>query len=375
MQQQLEKTTPSRSPSSFSEGVTQDVLATALSSPFDAAISMLCDTRELEVLLEENPSWSGQFLAQTRELLNRAFNDDEQALTQVHAALFTLYELHVSDGASTRASNQFNSLLTQVRSHIERAWLASENRRLPSLAAPLDSQTLVQSLKDLWSQHPVSSHPLFDYLEKEASREQIVTFFRSDSALNIRFFDLLLYSMIGSREGIRKELAQNFWDESGRGDPARSHVRLFRNLLDVVEVGQSADNHASALNWQGLAGHNLFMLTSLNRAHYFKLLGVMSMTELLDPSQYEKLARGCRRVGLGNANELDYYDEHVTIDVIHSEGWLSNVIVPIVDETPSAGADILLGAALRLVSCENYYNGLHARLLALAPSTPEVVAA
>jgi len=107
------------------------------------------------------------------------------------------------------------------------------------------------------------------------------------------------------------------------------------------------------------------MLASVNRKHYFKLLGIMSMTELLDPSQYEKLARGCRRVGLGGANELDYYDEHVTIDVVHAEGWLSNVIVPIVDETPSASEQILLGAALRLATCNDYYNALHRQLLSL----------
>lgn len=204
---------------------------------------------------------------------------------------------------------------------------------------------------------------MFDFLERSASLEQIVAFFKSDSALNIRFFDLLVYSMIGSREGVRRELAQNFWDESGRGDAARSHVTLFRSLLSTVGVSSASDDHASELGWQGLAGYNLFMLSSVNRQHYFKLLGIMAMTELLDPSQYEKLARGCRRVGLGRGAELDYYDEHVTIDVIHGEGWLSNVIVPIVDETPTVAKDILVGASLRMATCNDYYDALLARLI------------
>ncbi|MEL1610966.1 hypothetical protein V2W50_20715, partial [Acinetobacter baumannii] len=34
---------------------------------------------------------------------------------------------------------------------------------------------------------------------------------------------------------------------------------------------------------------NAFMLGGVNRQHYYKSLGVMAMTELLDPPQYEKL--------------------------------------------------------------------------------------
>lgn len=344
-------------------GMASHVLASALSIPLDLAVSALCDSVQLEDLVDEAPGWEGRFIDRLEAVLARALTTrDPDALRQVHGALFSLYDLHVMDGTSPRAANQFNPTLTRIRSRIERAWLDSEVRRLGIARGPADSIAVVRSLKDLWSRHPVACHPLFDFLEKDASREQVIAFFRSDSALNIRFFDLLLYSMIGSREGVRRELAQNFWDECGRGDAARSHVRLFQHLLETVGAGRAVDNHASELEWQGLAGYNLFMLGSLNRRHYFKLLGIMAMTELLDPSQYEKLARGCRRVGLGNLNELDYYDEHVTIDVVHGDGWLANVVVPIVDETPAVAADIVLGAALRLASCNDYYDALYERL-------------
>jgi hypothetical protein len=351
----------------FDRTAANDILTSALSMPLDAAVSTLCDSATLERLIDEKPQSDEQFMAKVRKTLDAGLRErNEEALREIHQTLFILYDLHVADGASPRTLNQFNPTLTRLRNEIERQWLHDEVLRLGALVVPSDSQQLVHALKDLWSQHPVSSHGLFDFLEREASLEQIVAFFRSDSALNIRFFDTLLYSMLGSRDGVRKELVQNLWDESGRGEPKQSHVRLFRHLLDVVGLGQAHDNHAGVLGWQGLAGYNLFMLASLNRRHYFKLLGIMSMTELLDPSQYEKLARGCRRVGLGRSNELDYYDEHVTIDVVHGEGWLSNVIVPIVDETPSAGPQILLGAALRLATCNDYYNELYVQLVSLS---------
>ncbi len=46
-------------------------------------------------------------------------------------------------------------------------------------------------------------------------------------------------------------------------------------------------------NEAGLAGQNAFMLGAVNRSQYYKLLGVMAMTEVLDPPQYMKLVKGC----------------------------------------------------------------------------------
>lgn len=347
--------------------VSMRLLENALISSLDEAVPDLSDCAELASLADENPFWEDDFIAKADAVIERAFTEqDEHALREVHRALFELYDLHVIDGASPRAVNQFDPTLTRLRTRCERAWLTHERRRIGNLPRVTDSESVVKALRNLWAQHPVATHPLFDFLENDASRDQIIAFFKSDSALNIRFFDLLVYSMIGSRQGVRKELAQNFWDEAGRGDAASSHVTLFQYLLDTVGVGQARDHHASELRWQGLAGYNLFMLCSVNRQHYFKLLGVMAMTELLDPSQYARLARGCERVGLGGANELDYYYEHVTIDVVHGEGWLANVITPIVDETPAVANDIIVGAAMRLASCNDYYDALYARLASLA---------
>ncbi|QKM55283.1 hypothetical protein B7759_03914 [Burkholderia glumae] len=351
---------------SVNEIQVDEALASVLTLPLDSAVAALCAEPELDAWFEAAPGRSEAFLAKLRETVARAFGAREAAaLAEVHAALFTLYDLHVADGTDARALNQFNPLLTQARRVIERAWLASERERVSVQTGVTDSAAVVSALKGIWSGHRAASHPLFDFLEKDATREQIVTFFRSDSALNIRFFDLLLYSLIGSRVEVRKELMQNLWDEAGRGNPSLSHVSLFRRLLDVVGVGQAPDSHASQLEVDGHAGYNLFMLTSLNRAHYFMLLGVMAMTELLDPSQYEKLVRGCKRVGFGANGELAYYEEHVTIDIVHAQGWLDDVIVPVVQQTPSVGDDILFGAALRMATCEAYYDALYAKLTAL----------
>ncbi len=325
----------------------------------------------------ENPELDAELDASAPELLafERDLHDtleeafarlDAPALHDIHAALFALYELHVAPAASIRCANQFNAYLTRVRTTIERRWLAVERQR----SVPLDKRVgtaegLVDAICAVSQAHRASHHPLFDFLEKEATHTQLAAFFRSDSALNIRFFDLIVLALLGSDPSVRGELAQNFWDEAGKGEPRRSHVALFRHLLTTTGVGTAEDDHASVLGWQGLAGYNAFMMTGLNRAHGFKSLGVMAVTELLDPSQYEKLARGCRRVGLGVDGELDYYDEHISIDVVHAQGWLANVIVPLATRFEPMMNDIYMGAQWRLNTCGDYYDSLHARLLSV----------
>jgi hypothetical protein len=353
---------PFREPSSLPTSI-----RLAESEDLASAIRSMIEGAELELYFDDQPEEFAALRHRVDEVLDAAFGrGEDDALADVHATLFALYELHVAPAASERCANQFNPYLIRLRGAIERRWLASEALGTTRLDVSVrTARDLTEAICSVSAQHRASKHPLFDFLEKDATRVQLSAFFRSDSALNIRFFDLIVLALLGSDPSVRGELSQNFWDEAGKGDPQRSHVALFRHLLHTVEIPHADDDHASLLGWQGLAGYNLFMMTGLNRSQGLKSLGVMAVTELLDPTQYEKLTRGCRRLGLGEKGELDYYDEHVSIDVVHAEGWLSNVIVPLATKYPSQMNDIYTGAQWRLNTCAAYYDALYARLLAI----------
>lgn len=343
--------------------MSDDLLQQALIAPLDKAIDALSQDALLDERLESNRWFEPEMMVRVVRNAAHAFSDhDEEALRQAHAALFTLYELHTCDPVESRAVNQHNALLGRVRKTLETAWLQSERPNVPAVDAP---GAVPAQVSAMWSAHAASAHPLFDFLERDATRAQMEHFFLSDSALNIRFFDLIALALVGSREASRAELVQNLWDESGNGERAQAHVRMFRDLLDVCGITQARAAQALALRLPGLAGHNLFMMSAINRQHYFKSLGVMAITELMDPSQYEKVVRGCRRLGFGD-DQFRYYAEHITIDVVHGQGWLNNVIAPAVERSPEAGADILFGAYLRLSTCQHYYDDLLAQLYAKA---------
>jgi hypothetical protein len=333
--------------------------AELLAMPIGEAIVALTRWPRVDLSVHDDDRFAARLQGRLAALLRRAFGEhDEAALADVHRALFALYDLHVADPAMPAVANQFDPLLTGLRVTIERQWLAAEGQRIGAAPVFASPDGLIAALRHAVQAHPAAHHCLFDMLAAHATRAQLEGFFRSDTALNVRFFDLIVMAMIGSPPETRHELASNFWDEAGRGDPRHGHVQLFRHLLAEVGIAPSDDDFAPQLTWQGLRGYNLFMLCALNRQHYFKLLGVMAATELLDPPQYRKLIAGCRRLGLGPSTTR-YYDEHITIDDIHGEGWLENVIRPLTQREPRAMFEVWVGCMLRLASCNDYYDALH----------------
>ncbi len=106
------------------------------------------------------------------------------------------------------------------------------------------------------------------------------------------------------------------------------------------------------------------MRHGLHRSRYFESLGSLAVTELADPEQYKKFVEGCRRVGVGNMNPvgLAYYEEHISIDVIHGDGWLQNVIRPQLERYPEASVHVLSGVHQRLNTAKDYWDELLNRL-------------
>lgn len=334
----------------------------------DELIDQLLHSNALSLKLTANPLVADRAWHLTENTCIRAFSaDDPQAKKRAHHALFILYQSWLADPLSPAAANQFHPLLSGIRNYIESEWLRAESKRFHHQRPMLNAGNIVDELRALCQQHPASHHPLFDFLASEASAAQIDYFFKSDSALNLLFFDLVAMGLVGSLPETRAEIAQNLWDEIGQGSTEITHVNLYKDLLKRRNSALPDNHFAHLYEWQGLAGYNAFMLGGVNRQHYYKSLGVMAMTELLDPPQYEKLVAGCRRIGLSE-RDVHYYAEHITVDIGHADGWLNNVIVPIGKKHPAAMEEVFFGAALRLQTCNDYYDGLLAALQSLGGS-------
>ncbi|NVN10372.1 iron-containing redox enzyme family protein [Nguyenibacter vanlangensis] len=265
-------------------------------------------------------------------------------------------------------ANQYSIELLRVRCAIEKAWMDWEVSRVGKLPSNVSPENIGAAIKTLWREHAGHNHAVFDFMKTEATRQQIIKYFTTDYALNMRFYDLIVLSLVGIDEDVRMEVAHNFWDEMGQGNPARTHVRLYRDLLEHLDIQDTPEAFVDALGWAGLSGYNLLLYFAFNRREYFRSIGALAITELSDPEQYAKLLAGCRRVGIGTdrPSVLDYYSEHVEVDALHGDGWIDNVIVPILKRYPGEARAVLEGAAMRLNSSQAYWDWQLAEMKALS---------
>ena len=327
-----------------------------LQSPLHETIKQMIHRKDIDHLLKSNPSFKDQLLENIQIKLKDAFfSKSDSTYYEIHSTLYQLYNLQICEPLSSEAINQHQPIFYEIRNKIEDYWLNFLN-----LDFIYNSELLDKKISDLimelcWDMS-LSKHPLFNFLALEATETQLFAFFNSDYELNIRFFDLLILALLNSPATGRMEMIKNLWDESGKGNRKETHVNMFNDLIEHFNIDNKAliPQHDT---WQKLAGYNLFMLASLNRKNYYVLLGIMAATEIIDPQSYLKVQQACKRHNMSNWL-YRYYSEHSEIDVEHAKGWLTYVIEPIVAEN-DVKRDVLLGAYLRLKTCNDYYDSLY----------------
>ena len=333
-------------------------------------VEWLLAHEDLDSVLRADNGFFPAFMDRLDQTLDRAFaRQCPQSLFEAHKSLYYLYEDNIRPPRPGLGLNQYHPFIIRVRNEIERAWDAFESGRVDLVKQdiPSDEAAFLEVMRQLCASRSLAEHPLFDFLENDADYEQMVEFFLHEGALVLRFCDLMVLSLLGVDDEVRNELAVNFWDEVGNGSYQNRHTELFKRLLrhagaELPEADELSENLSERLDWQGLAGFNLYVYLGLHRRNYFKYIGGMGVAEYMDPPQYEKILRGCRRVGIRDRHTLAYYAEHAELDVEHGEGWFTNVMAPLVRKYPETRYDMVLGAQMRINTTADYYDYLYRKL-------------
>lgn len=243
--------------------------------------------------------------------------------------------------------------------HIENVWIEHEKSdcfNKYDCYKPIQSASEVENIL---REHSVYNHSIFSYLSHQASLEEIKYFIGNESILNLEFFDYLAYSIIGASEQAKLEIINNLWDEAGRGSVQLFHTVKFKKIMDDLEIPYDREKILSEMSWEGIAGINLFSYLALYSCNKMKYFGLLAATEMLDPIHYHQLLKGFSKFkSHKNPVNLDYYIEHETIDIVHANGWMQNVILPLLAEKPERTPEFWLGFYLRLDSAQRYYDEL-----------------
>jgi pyrroloquinoline quinone (PQQ) biosynthesis protein C len=253
-----------------------------------------------------------------RDRLAPAYPDDDAAGTIEHNARMARLEL---------------GFLEELRAEIRDA----------ATAAPTDPQGFIAWFEELEGSGPGQHHPLFDWLEHEATLDQLKWYLTQEAAGEAGFDDLVALTQVRVPDRAKLELARNYWDEMGRGNAKGMHGPMLHFVVEVLGLKPEIE----ATVWESLALANAMTAMAANRNYAWHSVGALGAIELTAPARSAATARGMRRLGL-DARTRRYFDLHAVLDVKHSEEWNKEAIVPLVAEDPRRATAIAEGALMRL---------------------------
>jgi hypothetical protein len=210
--------------------------------------------------------------------------------------------------------------------------------------APGDPDGFVAWFEDLEKTGPGQHDPLFDWLESEASLDQMIWVLRQEVAGEAGFEDLIALTQVKMPARVKLELARNYWDEMGQGHEGGMHGPMLSRLAEELGIGKPAPHEVVP---ESLALGNLLVALAVHRRYAYQSIGALGVIELTAPGRAAKINAGLKRLGVtGEARR--YFALHATLDVKHSEAWNREVLRPLVGADPRVARSIAEGALMRL---------------------------
>ncbi|WP_455285882.1 iron-containing redox enzyme family protein [Cupriavidus necator] len=291
-----------------------------------------------------------------RLLLDALQSDHTESLHVLHACLNELLHRRFERMPDTvdRSPLMFELQQSIVHAQLDADLAAIPPEGLPQSPAAFEAwfETRCKSKND-------SLHPLFDFLESCATTDQFRRFIEVEAGVHVSFDDVIALAQIGVRGLPKVEFFRNFEDEIGGQDPEKFHLTMFARLTDGLGIRTV---RRGAMPWQALACGNYMMFLAYFRSFYPYCIGYLGHLEALTPLRFGSIARAGRRLGL-DPELLAYHADHSDLDTEHAQGWLHNVILPLIrDQGEQASRDIATGVCLREYVSNRYWNAMLAEL-------------
>ncbi len=223
--------------------------------------------------------------------------------------------------------------------------------------APQDADGFVAWFEALKQDGPGQGDPLFPWLAEEADLESMRWFLREEAAGEAGFDDLVALTQVRLPAQPKLEMARNYWDEMGRGNPKGMHGAMLEVLVERLALDPQIDETLP----ESLALANAMTAMATTRRYAWHSVGALGAIELTAPTRAVHVAAALRRLGM-TGRERHYFDLHAVLDVKHSEAWNEEVLHPLVAEDPRRAVAIAEGALIRLKCGERCFDRYRAHL-------------
>lgn len=228
-----------------------------------------------------------------------------------------------------------------------------------AMEAPTDPAAFVEWFENLAETGPGQNDPLFPWLAEAASRDDLRWFFEQEAAGEAGFDDLVAMTQIKLPDQAKMELARNYWDEMGCGNPKGMHGPMLHVVAEALDVAPSIQSTVP----ESLALANAMTAMATSRRYAWHSVGALGVIELTAPGRSALVAKGLRRIGLSN-RERRYFDLHAVLDVKHSQTWNQEALRPLIFEDGNRAAAIAEGALIRLLCGKMCFERYRAKLWA-----------
>jgi hypothetical protein len=274
-------------------------------------------------------------------------NARDRALT-----LLLIYDLLTAplDRVGARAQWATHPLVAGVKMRLEAQWL----RELEAAARPLVDTTVdpVRAMRTLAAKDRLPA--IYKWVGAEASLDELRTFLAIEGGPDGGFDDLVASCQVGLSGAPKMELARNYWDEMGNGDPAEVHTDLHRQMAAILEIPDLPREElpTPALNRAALAG-----LLGTNRWLQPEMIGALGLTELQAGPRCRLVLAAFERLGLPQQAHT-FYAVHAEVDPRHGKDWLDQAVAPLAQQQPAWGPRMVRGAVWRWLVNADLFNSL-----------------
>lgn len=258
-------------------------------------------------------------------------------------ALWTLYELHYRGFDEVDDRREWDPSLIAFRRRLEDAFEAELRTQVePVIAHAGQAKGLFAQVEAITTWPSKESLPSF--LHREGTVEQYREFLIQRSLYHLKESDPHAWAVPRLDGAAKTALAELQNDEYGNGRPDRLHSRLYAEALAAADLDPTYGAYVDQTAGYTLAVNNAMSLFGLNRRLRGAAMGHLAAFEMTSSVPCRRYLQGARRLELGPAVER-YFDEHVEADAVHEHLALRGICGALVDEDPSLGPDVLLGAA------------------------------
>ena len=301
-------------------------------------------------------------------LLQAALAGDDSALQRLATAepldqrdavlsLLTVNDLHTApiDRLGGAERFQHHPAVATLKARLDGAFLADLEARDRAVdwRLPDDPAAALRALGALGLVPDV-----YRWLADAATREDVVAFLAYEGGPDGGFDDLVAACQIGLSGQAKVELAQNYWDEMGGGQPDLVHTELHHKLTRALDLP------ALTREDQPLAGLERSALASVlatNRRLQPELVGALGLLELQAGPRCRKVVTALRRTGATH-DALHFYLEHATVDPRHGKDWVDKAVAPLGTD-PRWAAGMVRGGRWRSLVNASFFGAMGERFV------------